>query len=92
MEHQLINGELLSTESRRRSKSYVAKSPVEKIGIVPRSDLDIVLFPNSALEPETGQCDMQAGKKSGMSLVLDRYGIAGHIPRWRAASRFDLES
>ena len=26
-----------------------------------------------------------------MSLVLDRYGIAGHIPRWRAASRFDLE-
>ena len=27
-----------------------------------------------------------------MSMVLDRYGIAGHIPRWRAASRFDLES
>ena len=24
--------------------------------------------------------------------MLDRYGIAGHIPRWRAASRFDLES
>ena len=23
--------------------------------------------------------------------MLDRYGIAGHIPRWRAASRFDLE-
>ena len=32
------------------------------------------------------------GKKAGISLVLDRYGIAGHIPRWRAASRFDLES
>jgi hypothetical protein len=32
------------------------------------------------------------GKKAGMSLVLDRYGIAGHIPRCRAASRFDLES
>ena len=32
------------------------------------------------------------GKKAGMSLVLDRYGIAGHIPRWRAATRFDLES
>jgi hypothetical protein len=27
-----------------------------------------------------------------MSLVLDRYGIAGHTPRWRAATRFDLES
>ena len=23
--------------------------------------------------------------------MLDRYGIAGHIPRWRAASRFDFE-
>ena len=23
-------------------------------------------------------------------MVLDRYGIAGHLPRWRAASRFDL--
>jgi hypothetical protein len=32
------------------------------------------------------------GKKAGMSLVLDRYGIAGHIPRWRAAPRLDLES
>ena len=32
------------------------------------------------------------GKKAGIFLVLDRYGIAGHIPRWRAASRFDLES
>jgi hypothetical protein len=31
-------------------------------------------------------------EESGMSLVLDRYGIAGHIPRCRAASRFDLES
>ncbi len=30
------------------------------------------------------------GKNAGMSLVLDRYGIAGHIPRWRAASRFDF--
>jgi len=31
-------------------------------------------------------------KEGGHILVLDRYGIAGHIPRWRAASRFDLES
>ena len=26
-----------------------------------------------------------------MSLVLDRYGIAGHIPSWRAALRFDFK-
>jgi hypothetical protein len=29
-------------------------------------------------------------KKAGMSFVLYRYGIAGHIPRGHAASRFDL--
>ena len=31
-------------------------------------------------------------KRAGMSLVLDRYGIARHIPRGHSASRFDLES
>jgi hypothetical protein len=49
---------------------------------------------------EFADCLLDAGaalvenlwKKDGLVFDVGRYGITGHIPRWRAASRFDLES